>query len=174
MSGTPAEKIAEIEGLAVHYSEAGAGETIVYLHGAGGAPPAGASFVAMLAARHRVVIPSRPGFDDTPIGECATPADAARVMAGLVRATADGPVHVVAQSAGAAVATATAVGSRKSARTLATHISAAMVLGELLEKLRIPPDRDGVDGDPVRSASPAATWRATSGNCLRPCRRRRR
>ncbi len=96
-------RIAEIEGLAVHYSEAGAGETIVYLHGAGGAPPAGASFVAMLAARHRVVIPSRPGFDDTPIGECATPADAACVMAGLVRATADGPVHVVAQSAGCAV-----------------------------------------------------------------------
>ncbi len=45
----------DVEGLPVHYFEAGEGETIVFLHGAGGAPPAGASFVAMLAARHRVL-----------------------------------------------------------------------------------------------------------------------
>ncbi len=36
MSGTAEEKIAAIEDLAVHSSEAGAGEAIVYLHGAGG------------------------------------------------------------------------------------------------------------------------------------------
>lgn len=103
MSGPTEDRIIEIDGLPVHYREAGDGETVVYLHGAGGAPPGGASFVAMLAARHRLVIPSRPGFDETPLGECATPADAARVMAGFIRGIADGPVHVVAQSAGGAV-----------------------------------------------------------------------
>ena len=96
-------KIAEIDGLKVGYLEAGDGETIVFLHGAGGAPPAGASFVAMLAARHRLLLPSRPGFDETPPGDGATPADIADIMAGFIRATSDGPVHVVAQSAGGAV-----------------------------------------------------------------------
>lgn len=103
MSGPTEDRIIEIDGLPVHYREAGDGETVVYLHGAGGAPLAGASFVAMLAVRHRVVIPSRPGFDETPLGECATPADAAKIMAGFIRGVADGPVHVVAQSAGGAV-----------------------------------------------------------------------
>ncbi len=104
---SPETKIIEVDGLAVHYLEAGPesgqGETIVFLHGAGGAPPACASFVAMLAARHRLLIPSRPGFDDTPIGDCESPLDAAGVMAGFIRAVADRPVHVVAQSAGAEV-----------------------------------------------------------------------
>lgn len=96
-------KIIEVEGLPVHYMEAGAGETIVFLHGAGGASPAGASFMKMLAARHRVLLPSRPGFDDTPMGDCETLTDIAEIMAGFIRATTDGPVHVVAQSAGGVV-----------------------------------------------------------------------
>ena len=57
----------------------------------------------MLAANHRLLLPSRPGFDDTPLGECETPADIAEIMADFIRATSDGPVHVVAQSAGGVV-----------------------------------------------------------------------
>lgn len=96
-------KIVEIEGLPVHYMDAGAGETILFLHGAGGAPPAGASFPSMLAERHRLLLPSRPGFDESPIGDRETPADIADIMAGFIRAMAEGPVHVVAQSAGGVV-----------------------------------------------------------------------
>ena len=38
MSGPTEDRIIEIDGLPVHYREAGDGETVVYLHGAGGAP----------------------------------------------------------------------------------------------------------------------------------------
>jgi pimeloyl-ACP methyl ester carboxylesterase len=99
----PLDKVAEIDGLTVHYREAGAGKTILFLHGAGGAPPGGASFVPMLAAHHRLLLPSRPGFDDTPLGACASVADVAEVMAGFIRQVAGGRAHVVAQSAGGAI-----------------------------------------------------------------------
>lgn len=103
MSGTIDAKIAELPSQPVHYLEAGSGETIVFLHGAGGRPPEGASFVPWLAERHRLLIPSRPGFDDTPLGACKTLVDLAEVMAAFVGAVTDGPVHVVAQSAGGAI-----------------------------------------------------------------------
>lgn len=102
-------KTIDVNGLTVHYLDQGSGETILYLHGAGGRPPAGATFVDRLAERHRVLLPSRPGFDETPLGEATTPHAAADVMAGFVKALASGPVHVVGQSAGAAVATWLAV-----------------------------------------------------------------
>jgi len=100
---TAAQKIVEVGGLPLHYRQAGTGKTIVFLHGAGGAPPEGASFVPMLAERHRLLIPSRPGFDDTPVGACASVADVANVMAGFIRQVAGGKAHVVAQSAGGAI-----------------------------------------------------------------------
>lgn len=100
---SPEARIIEVEGLPIHYLEAGQGKTIVFLHGAGGAPPAGASFVAMLGEKHRLLLPSRPGFDDTPRGDCATLTDVANTIAGFIRDTSDGPVHVVAQSAGGVV-----------------------------------------------------------------------
>ena len=96
-------KTADIAGLPVSYQEAGAGKTIVFLHGAGGAPPEGASFVPMLAEHHRLLIPSRPGFDETPIGSCASVADVVNAMAGFIRKVVGGPAHVVAQSAGGAI-----------------------------------------------------------------------
>ena len=84
MSVVIEEKIVELGGLPLHYREAGQGKTIVFLHGAGGAPPRGASFVAMLAERHRVLIPSRPGFDDTPVGDCKTLLDVVERMAEFI------------------------------------------------------------------------------------------
>lgn len=97
------DRIADIDGLLVHYLEAGGGKTILFLHGAGGAPPSGASFVPMLAERHRLLIPSRPGFDATPIGPCETLQDAVAVMAAFIRRVAQGKAHVVAQSLGGAI-----------------------------------------------------------------------
>ena len=111
------DKVADVDGIAVHYCDAGAGlrraeaapaaqageETILFLHGAGGAPPRGASFVSMLAETHRVLLPSRPGFDETPLGPCKSFKDVAAVMAAFIRRIAGGKVHVVAQSAGSTV-----------------------------------------------------------------------
>lgn len=103
MSVLVEEKVVELDGLPLRYREAGQGKTIVFLHGAGGAPPRGASFVAMLAERHRVLIPSRPGFDETPVGNCKTLIDVVDRMAQFISRIASGKVHLVAQSAGGAI-----------------------------------------------------------------------
>jgi len=103
MSDEIRHKTAVIDGLAVHYREAGSGKTILFLHGAGGAPPEGASFVPMLAQHHRLLLPSRPGFDATEIGRCETLGDVVAVMAAFIRVAVGGKVHVVAQSLGGAV-----------------------------------------------------------------------
>jgi pimeloyl-ACP methyl ester carboxylesterase len=103
MSPAIAAKTAQCAGIPVHYLECGAGaKTIVFLHGAGGAPPEGAAFVALLGAQHRLLLPSRPGFDGTPIGHCRSVSDVVEVLADFVREVAGGPAHVVAQSAGGA------------------------------------------------------------------------
>lgn len=87
----------------ISYLEAGAGEPLLYLHGAGGRPPRGATFVSRLAGSHRILVPSRPGFDESPSKGNEHVKGAAEAMAAFLEATADGPAHVVAQSAGAAV-----------------------------------------------------------------------
>jgi pimeloyl-ACP methyl ester carboxylesterase len=87
-----AEKSVSVGGATLRYREAGAGETIVLLHGADG--PA----ASLLAARHRLLVPVPPGgARDGVRGEAAR-------IAALVRAAASGPVHLVAQSEGAAAA----------------------------------------------------------------------
>lgn len=103
MSVTILDKTIDVDGIPIAYREAGEGKTIVFLHGAGGAPPRGASFVAMLAERHRVLLPSRPGFDTTPVGACRTLRNVVEAMAHFIRRVADDKVHLVAQSAGGAI-----------------------------------------------------------------------
>ena len=97
------DKSLAVDGIEFHYREAGSGKTIVFLHGAGGAPPRGASFVAMLGEHHRVLVPSRPGFDETPVGSCKTLRDVVAAVARFITGAADGKVHLVAQSAGGAI-----------------------------------------------------------------------
>ena len=86
-----AEKSVSVGGATVRYREAGAGETIVLLHGADG--PA----ASLLAARHRLLVPLADGARDGARGEAAR-------IAQFVRAACAGPVHLVAQSAGCAAA----------------------------------------------------------------------
>lgn len=92
-----------IDGGSISYLEAGSGDTLLYLHGAGGRPPAGATFVSDLSESFRVLVPSRPGFDESPVGRFETLPDVADAMAAFIEGTGGGPVHVVAQSAGGAV-----------------------------------------------------------------------
>jgi len=103
MSVAITDEIFDREGLGIRYREGGTGKTIVFLHGAGGAPPRGASFVGMLGERHRVLIPSRPGFDETPVGACKTLLDVVETMARFIAGVGGGKVHLVAQSAGGAI-----------------------------------------------------------------------
>lgn len=105
------DKFIEAGGIKFQYREAApnrendTGKIIVFLHGAGGQSPKSARFPAMLGERHRVLIPSRPGFDQTPIGDCKTQQDVAEAVANFIAAAAAGQkVHLVAQSAGGAIA----------------------------------------------------------------------
>lgn len=99
------DKVIEAGGIKFQYREAGSsGKTIVFLHGAGGQSPRGSQFPAMLGERHRVLIPSRPGFDQTPVGDCKTIRDVVEAVAKFIAAAAPGQkVHLVAQSAGGAI-----------------------------------------------------------------------
>ena len=88
------------DGAVVEYLEAGTGAPLVFLHGGGGAF-AKAAFMPELARRYRVLAPSRPGYDGSS-GTCATARDEAVASAAFIRQTSDGPVHLVAESAGGA------------------------------------------------------------------------
>jgi pimeloyl-ACP methyl ester carboxylesterase len=103
VSEQPAARVADLDGLRLHYLEAGEGPTVVFLHGAGGAPR-GAEFIPALAARFRLLVPSLPGFDASDPGECQSIPDLAEAVARFVQQTAEGPVHVVGESFGGWVA----------------------------------------------------------------------
>ena len=102
MAVLPIETV-DIDGGSIAYLETGTGDPLIYLHGAGGRPPAGATFVSELGRSNRVLVPSRPGFDESPMGRCATVRDAADAIAAFIDKVAGRPAHVVAQSAGGAV-----------------------------------------------------------------------
>jgi len=88
------------DGRRVAYLEVGSGDPLVYLHGAGGVFPK-ARFAPELGTTFRVVSPSRPGYDgSTGLSESAR--EDAEVMAAFIRQVCNGPVHLVAESAGSA------------------------------------------------------------------------
>jgi pimeloyl-ACP methyl ester carboxylesterase len=89
-------------GDAIEYLETGDGQPLVYFHGAGGGFPK-AAFLSDLGRTFRVLAPSRPGYDGSS-GTCFSARDEGDVMAAFLRQVADGPVHLVAESAGAASA----------------------------------------------------------------------
>jgi 2-hydroxy-6-oxonona-2,4-dienedioate hydrolase len=88
----------------ISFVDEGEGSPVLYLHGAGGRPPAAATFVHELAAHHRVLLPSRPGFDESPLGSCESERDVAEALAEFIESVASCPVNVVAQSAGGTAA----------------------------------------------------------------------
>ena len=87
-------------GSRIEYLEVGSGTPIVYFHGGGGVFRS-AAFMPALAERYRVLAPSRPGYDGS-TGVCASARDEAAVMAEFIRALVEGPVHLIAESAGGA------------------------------------------------------------------------
>jgi len=97
-------KTESVNGQNVSYIEEGDGKSLVFLHGMGGAPPAGANFVTKLAETRRVVLPSLPGWDDSELGACATHEDLAEVIATFLSQVIDQPFDLVGESAGSPVA----------------------------------------------------------------------
>ncbi|MBO0685112.1 MAG: alpha/beta hydrolase [Candidatus Dormibacteraeota bacterium] len=98
MSRAVAQRAIELDGARIEYLEAGGGATMVFFHGAGGVSP-NPAFISTLAKRYRILLPSRPGFDGS-TGDAETIRDVARVMGSFVREMADGPVHLIGESAG--------------------------------------------------------------------------
>jgi pimeloyl-ACP methyl ester carboxylesterase len=87
-------------GARIEYTEAGQGEPLVYLHGAGGALTK-ARFPLELGATFRVLLPSRPGYDGS-TGTCQSAREEAEVMGAFIRQVCSAAVHLVAESAGGA------------------------------------------------------------------------
>jgi pimeloyl-ACP methyl ester carboxylesterase len=101
MSGRLSPRSVELpSGVRIEYLEVGEGTPIVYLHGGGGVFR-NAAFMPALASAYRVLAPSRPGYDGS-VGTCASARDDAEVMREFIRTVVDGPVHVIAESAGGA------------------------------------------------------------------------
>lgn len=99
----------EIDGHSTHYHEAGAGDTVVLVHGSGPGVTAWANWrgtIPMLAAHYRVLAPDLLGF-----GYSARPADARYTkdvwvdhLLGFLRAKNVDRAHIVGNSLGGALA----------------------------------------------------------------------
>src|SRR4051794_41841348 len=74
------ERYVEADGFRIRYLEAGQGEPLVWMHGAGGLRRSRAQ--DLLAAHYRVILFEVPGFGQSPVNERSTGIpDVARTMA---------------------------------------------------------------------------------------------
>ncbi len=88
-AGTIVARDADVEGVRLHYLTAGAGPTVVLLHGYTQTSRMWRPIIPLLAERFRVIAPDLPG-----IGDSAIPAD------GLEMKTAARRIHALARSLG--------------------------------------------------------------------------
>ncbi|QDE99387.1 alpha/beta fold hydrolase [Myxococcus xanthus] len=129
-------------GGALRVLEAGAGPTVVLLHGRGGAASQWFTYLTVLARGHRVLAVDLPGFgmSSAPEGPLATGEDAAAFFTAPIEALlsqlAPGPVAVVGHSLGGLVALELALRGRVPVERLA--LVDAMGLGpEMARKARL-------------------------------------
>ncbi|AEI69042.1 alpha/beta fold hydrolase [Corallococcus macrosporus] len=130
------------DGGALRVLEAGAGPTVVLLHGRGGAASQWFTYLTVLARGHRVLAVDLPGFgmSSAPDGPLATAEDAAAFFTApvesLLARLAPGPVTVVGHSLGGLVALELALRGRVPVERLA--LVDAMGLGpEMAPKARL-------------------------------------
>jgi 2-hydroxy-6-oxonona-2,4-dienedioate hydrolase len=68
----------------IEYREAGAGSTLLILHGTPGGSDQGVVSARLLGLRARIIAPSRPGYLGTPLATGRTPAEQAAAMVALL------------------------------------------------------------------------------------------
>jgi pimeloyl-ACP methyl ester carboxylesterase len=97
--------VASINGQSVYFQDMGNSHapTLIFIHGAGGLQSTG-QVGPLLSKQYHVLIPSLPGFDETPLGDTRTLADAVEVLAKFINQVSSSPVYVVGQSLGGRVA----------------------------------------------------------------------
>jgi pimeloyl-ACP methyl ester carboxylesterase len=96
----------EVEGFTLPYLEGGRGETVVMLHGFGDSKDSFVDAVQPLIASHRVVLPDLPGFGEAsylPEFDYRLAA-LTGVVSRFIDGLGTGPVHLVGNSLGGAVA----------------------------------------------------------------------
>jgi pimeloyl-ACP methyl ester carboxylesterase len=108
----------DIDGCRLSVNRAGAGETILFLHGAGGAAR-WAPFMADLADRYDLIVPEHPGF-----GQSDTPSwldnigDLAYFYLDFIERQKLGKIHLVGTSLGGWIAAELAVRNQAQIKTL--------------------------------------------------------
>lgn len=92
----------QADGFTIRYAQAGDGEVLVVLHGAGG--PRHSRALDALAGQYRVLAIEMPGFGDQPNDVHQTMAELAETVARAVEATGAAKYHVLGTSFGGAAA----------------------------------------------------------------------
>ena len=110
--------IAETVAGPIEYAEAGAGEPLLLIHGAGGGYDQGLLIARDFGEGHRVIAPSRFGYLKTPVPEDASPAAQADAHAALLDFLGIGKCIVAGASAGAPSAIEFALGYPDRVRAL--------------------------------------------------------
>src|SRR5690242_8757148 len=107
-----------VRDVSVRLQRDGAGEPVLFLHGAGGWP-AWDTFFAALARRHDLMVPEHPGFglSDNP-DWIRNVADMAMYYLDFVEALPGPPVHLVGHSLGGWIAAEIAVRNTARIRSL--------------------------------------------------------
>jgi pimeloyl-ACP methyl ester carboxylesterase len=104
----PSGKFVEVDGLRLHYLEAGSGEPIVFLHGNGSLIQdfVTSDLVRLVAQTHRVIVFDRPGYGHSqrPRNRVWTPAAQADLLARAAAKLGVGKVRVLGHSWGTLVA----------------------------------------------------------------------
>lgn len=107
----PTGKFVEVEGLRIHYEQAGTGPDLVLIHGAGGnLRDFTFSFMALLTDRYRVTVFDRPGLGHSEVTRATpSPRDQARILRAAAGVLGVSRPIVLGQSFGGAVAYAWAI-----------------------------------------------------------------
>ncbi len=123
LPGAPADATFKVvDGVHVHYREAGSGPAVVLIHGYGASAESWATVMPILAAHHRVIAVDLKGFGWTsrPPGDYS-PAAQARLVWGLLDQLSVQDVAIVGHSWGSSVALAMAVADSARVRRVALY-----------------------------------------------------
>jgi pimeloyl-ACP methyl ester carboxylesterase len=120
----------EIDGFTLPYLAGGTGETVVLLHGFGDNKDSFVDAVHRLRERHRVVLPDLPGFGEASYRDDFDYrlANMAEVLHRFIATLGDGPVHLVGNSLGGAIATRLAIDHPQSFASLTLVDAAGVVM----------------------------------------------